>query len=591
MEVYKFVQPARIDILRNECIRYTPPMDLNDPFEMSVSFTDLMPQADIEKQFSDAIDDIAKNFPMPEFVNDTNHAVRAFVEQFVKLNREPTLRNLKAMQGALLRRLKKKFPEMLADSLFSKIGVLSLSESYESLLMWAHYACEHRGFVICLDGSHPVFNERRSPEDEFGHLRKVNYEESKPLTFLSDISGTQALLTKSSEWFYEKEWRVIKSLEGFTDKCGIYLLPLPADAIKGVILGARMVPQDRDELLDLVRGDARYNHVWIKEASLQRDKFALAFLNIPNRRTIASVRDDLVITIKGCADGAIADEIGYAIKEIVAQCREVSLDFSCLHRIVVCPDIRAELSTCEGLIVPPPGAKGQVIACSGKETLEVYSFIDLAGVMPLAAPHSDEFKEAIHLVHHELAHVHNVTKKHRMLGSEAMLKSRTGRHTYLHPIAVILWDEYSATTFSSSSASDAVIKDAVSNFLSSCKCAATEILSAKSAYRHHGNLNVLLRAIVPPAAHALECCVYVLAYLGRTKLIDFDRAAYDEISNSAFSESFHDLENLLPKMHSHFPEWEDEGMYDELVDTVEWLFMNFGICFDDDPNGMHVAVI
>ena len=37
-------------------------------------------------------------------------------------------------------------------------GVLSLSRTNDSLLMWAHYADSHRGFVLGLDETHPFFN-------------------------------------------------------------------------------------------------------------------------------------------------------------------------------------------------------------------------------------------------------------------------------------------------------------------------------------------------------------------------------------------------------------------------------------------------
>jgi hypothetical protein len=80
--------------------------------------------------------------------------------------------------------------------------------------------------------------------------------------------------------------------------------------------------QHRDELFDLVRRDDRYGHIWVKQAVLQNDKFALKFVKMPNRQNACVALDDLAITIKGCDDGEIANAIGFAIKEIIIQCKE-----------------------------------------------------------------------------------------------------------------------------------------------------------------------------------------------------------------------------------------------------------------------------
>lgn len=69
MALYKFVPAARIDILQNGRIRFTPPALLNDPFEMTPVFGALMTDADAQRYFEENIDkiadeEIARHFPV-----------------------------------------------------------------------------------------------------------------------------------------------------------------------------------------------------------------------------------------------------------------------------------------------------------------------------------------------------------------------------------------------------------------------------------------------------------------------------------------------------------------------------------------------
>lgn len=89
--------------------------------------------------------------------------------------------------------------------------VCCFSEEKSSLLLWAHYADNHRG--ICL--------EYEVPEYEFrSRFMEVKYREELPLLNQIDVNfdghllvnvnkaSGSVFLTKSLDWAYEKEWRV-----------------------------------------------------------------------------------------------------------------------------------------------------------------------------------------------------------------------------------------------------------------------------------------------------------------------------------------------------------------------------------------------
>lgn len=77
------------------------------------------------------------------------------------------------------------------------IGALCLSEVPDSLLMWSHYGASHSGFVIEFDAHHEYYNEKRSDSDEFRHLRRVLYRETRPSMPLSQLEGPDLFLVKA----------------------------------------------------------------------------------------------------------------------------------------------------------------------------------------------------------------------------------------------------------------------------------------------------------------------------------------------------------------------------------------------------------
>jgi hypothetical protein len=135
------------------------------------------------------------------------------------------------------------------ENTIDKVGIISLSESKDNLLMWAHYAAEHKGVVIGISsfGSTNIFSNLFLPSaltssslidyTPFdGHIRPIMYR--KGLRYRNDrfdfdysnicVEGgsrilSEVFLQKSEEWIYEKEHRIILRLEQ-ADKAIIYNL-------------------------------------------------------------------------------------------------------------------------------------------------------------------------------------------------------------------------------------------------------------------------------------------------------------------------------------------------------------------------------
>jgi len=90
----------------------------------------------------------------------------------------------------------------------SDIVVLCLADRVDSPLMWAHYARSHSGLLIGFDRKGRIIEDglifRR-----FGAVSYSRYRPSRPS--FDDLSDEELYFRKSSEWAYEREWRLVTS--------------------------------------------------------------------------------------------------------------------------------------------------------------------------------------------------------------------------------------------------------------------------------------------------------------------------------------------------------------------------------------------
>lgn len=90
------------------------------------------------------------------------------------------------------------------EKYLDETGILSLASSWKNILLWSHYANQHKGICIGFD----------SEIDIFLAAQKVIYSSEFPIIMRPDDSPTVMLektfLRKSECWKYEDEWRVLK---------------------------------------------------------------------------------------------------------------------------------------------------------------------------------------------------------------------------------------------------------------------------------------------------------------------------------------------------------------------------------------------
>jgi hypothetical protein len=283
--LYKYLAPERADVITKRLLRYTPLGAFNDPFEGRPAITALAPEQEaretLQKLMPSEIERAYDGFP-PEVRAQLPYATFSDLAKRLAVAREPEMLSFFSKLAPLHKStMYKKFDDM--------IGVLSLSEVADSLLMWSHYAASHSGFVIGFDSRHPYFNEAKGPEDELRHLRRVLYRETRPGGAMTALDGIDVFLVKSGHWGYEREWRVLRPLADAklilpSRSFSIHLFEFPADAIKEVIIGARASDDFKRELCSTIREDASLSHILVRQSIPHDEHFSLRFVELAFQR-------------------------------------------------------------------------------------------------------------------------------------------------------------------------------------------------------------------------------------------------------------------------------------------------------------------
>lgn len=170
-------------------------------------------------------------------------------------------------------------------------GFFCLTTNKDNLIMWSHYAANHKGIVVGFDAHHPFFRgshdfypveylpERISLSSNDGYSRLVGKHFSPELNY-KDLH-TRLFLRKHTDWAGEQEWRMIRRLE----ECDyhepdslFYLFRIPREAITEVILGAQISKENKELIHRRISSSPDWAHVKILHASLSASQFGLEFL-------------------------------------------------------------------------------------------------------------------------------------------------------------------------------------------------------------------------------------------------------------------------------------------------------------------------
>jgi Protein of unknown function (DUF2971) len=135
---------------------------------------------------------------------------------------------------------------------FDQRGVSCFSEKNDNLLMWSHYGGKYKGFCLEFDTTKTIQNK----------WLKVNYSDHMPVINLKELlpkPNTEAVLnllaTKSEDWRYENEWRLLHQTSGT-------LYCYPPECLTGIYFGPEISRQALEIICLIIQGQNKGVKFW-----------------------------------------------------------------------------------------------------------------------------------------------------------------------------------------------------------------------------------------------------------------------------------------------------------------------------------------
>ncbi len=216
-------QGARLDYLRdtliNRRVHFSNPDSLNDPWDCRPYFDPSIEDPGSRKKWGEQLGGLYERLP-PELL--ASLATR--IEENWYDHKE------------LLRRTIENLTDWVWKFNVERWRIYCLTSRADSVLMWSHYAEQHKG--VCL--------EYDATQEPIRRAYEVLYKESLPALGPDMLTDAKAmvdgvLLNKAAAWSYEEEYRILardRSVDpAFSVTTDGDFLALPPEALTGIIAG------------------------------------------------------------------------------------------------------------------------------------------------------------------------------------------------------------------------------------------------------------------------------------------------------------------------------------------------------------------
>ena len=231
---YRIINEYFFDSLENHYLYFSSPQKFNDPFDCKLFLTWEGEPEEVDK----------------------------WIIKFMKEKATPLLKYFKKIDydPVIISQFKEPIDQELQNTL-----ILSLSEVNDSILMWSHYAEDHKGlclgFRTCIENSvlGIMFEEDclkiPVPNVPKGFLRaqSINYSVDMPPPFnplRDDISAVfKFIFSKHTNWSYERERRIVLSTGIATSP----KLKFRKNTLNQIIFGMRTPDDIKEKIKDLIR--------------------------------------------------------------------------------------------------------------------------------------------------------------------------------------------------------------------------------------------------------------------------------------------------------------------------------------------------
>lgn len=289
---YKYVTKdvAKL-IIQNQKLKWSCPLEFNDPYDHKICYMDISNLNDLTKRIIDRLveyiwirDDVT--FDITKLIGAT---LSNFKKYKGKISKDIFLKNAEQITENLIaagHKAHETFMDYVHESL-SQTRVLCLTEENDNLLMWSHYSDSHTGSAFKLN----VIEEL---DVSLLMAKKVTYSTTYPcistedelidnMLCVVDIDYNQRyknlVCVKSTDWAYEKEWRISINLQDHSINEET-LLQEAKEVFSAIYLGCRMPLGDKAEIIELVQKHLPEMEVWQSVESINQYKLEFEKISI-----------------------------------------------------------------------------------------------------------------------------------------------------------------------------------------------------------------------------------------------------------------------------------------------------------------------
>ncbi len=252
LKIYKYEDAGELTLhnLKRETIYFNSPSKFNDPYDCNFGF-----------HVEDISDAEIMNYKKNEY-------------QFFN-NRSPEIQSkFSSASNDELRKLLIKTAKSVLESTMSeirnKMGIACFSEVNDNLLMWSHYAKSCKGICLEFDTNFAPFTKMNKVEykDNLPFINALNILNQKNLDTSNPSESSKLWLTKSDDWKYEREWRIVHNTEGT-------LFQYPKESLRAIYFGP-LVDLVYQEIICLVIQNQNSNVKFFK-GSISKNEFKMVF--------------------------------------------------------------------------------------------------------------------------------------------------------------------------------------------------------------------------------------------------------------------------------------------------------------------------
>jgi hypothetical protein len=285
---YKYMTAGTAKIvLGNSTLRWSSPATFNDPFDVQFDLHLEYDPARVEKEAMLRIWEVYSGERALQPGNPLGALLLAVRDRVPGLSRQDLYGVLMGAVAEGIARGAAALPQVQEDfrRQLCSIKVLCLSETYENILMWSHYASDHTGVALrfsCVPDLDSAWGAAKPMRYTKRMPRLMDEREMIDLLWGAGGIDTQDLLeravySKAQDWSYEREWRVFGG-DG-RDPRNLYDdYRFNPRELTAVYFGCRAAEANKGEAIALLAD--QYPHAEVYQAVQAEREFSLEFVRI-----------------------------------------------------------------------------------------------------------------------------------------------------------------------------------------------------------------------------------------------------------------------------------------------------------------------